>query len=442
MEIVLKKVNSILIIYMSLFRIDTLKIGKANDLALAAKQAQSIQTLTPLICHFMTRYCNDKKRRRILCEIIQTEKSYVSSLEALLEVYYKPLDQSIVEKSGIIDTDSLNKLLGDFDQIYALHKNIILKTMETVYDDLQEPFPPHDAFLKVANAFIEIYPRMRQVYLTYLANNLQSEAILTKLKKNRKFRNFLDEALFNPAAKCQELDDFLILPTQRIASYRLLFERILKNFPTETHQKEHDQYTIALNQLIQIGTEMNSENNDQQVAKELLSVTEIIGKVPQGFVFMKPGRRFLGKFNCTEIVETDKKKSPKKCQIFVMNDVAIVTVRDEWSVFSATKYSFIEAVPLSQIHFRPYDFENSDQNKSFILISDGNEYPFIVEDSILRDNIVFKIKKLKRHIYDHASKMSECGLAYITKNMDAIHDSYFNPKKIMTRAEAIESLKI
>lgn len=304
------------------------------------------------------------------------------------------------------------------------------------YEEFKQPFPRHDTFLQIPKVFIEIYPRLSQLYLTYLANNQQSDAILAKLKKNRKFRNFLNETLFDPKVQGREIEDFLILPTQRIAAYKLLFERVLKYFPIETHQREHEQYEIAKNQLDEVGKEMNSEQNGQETQKALLSVAESIGKVPSYFDIMKVGRRFYDKFDCQRV-----QNSLKRYRIFVMNDVIIITVRDEWSVFSSTKVSFIEAVPLANIHFSPNEdpqFENS----SFGIDTYGSEgkYVFVALNSIERDNIVFKLSKLKKHILDKVAKMSEEGMVFIAKNMQLIHDSYYNPRKVMTRDEAIKSL--
>lgn len=427
---------------MTLFRKDTMQIvmdEREATLPLTEKQEGSVQTLTPLICHFLTRYCNDKKRRRILCELIQTERSYVNSLEELIEVYYKPLEKSIAQKEGLIDLESLNTLLGDFDQICDIHKNIILRAMNKSYDELQQPFPSHEAFLRIPRVFIEVYPRLSQIYTTFLANNSQSDVILTKLKKNRKFRNFLKEAIFDPKAKGQEIDDFLILPTQRMAAYKLLFERVIKNFPKETHQNEHDQYINARDQLVKIGLMMNSEGNDQQAQKELLSVAEMIGKVPPTIDIMKPGRKFYGMFNCARL-----QLSITKYQIFVMNDVIIITSRDEWSVFSATKISFVELIPLVHLNFTKIEVPQYKiyENNAFIMDSNTyqGEYFFIALNSIERDNIVFKLHKLKKHILDRIEKMKDEGMTFITKNMQYIHDSYFKPKASMTRVEAIKTL--
>lgn len=423
----------------SLFRKDTMQLvitEREPSQPLSEKQQKSVQTLTPLICKFLTRYSNDDKRRRVLIELITTERTYVSSLNDLIELYYNPLSQSINQRAGIIDSESLNKLLGDFDQIRDIHKNIILKTMDECYDEFKNPFPCHDTFLKIPNVFIEVYPRLRQLYLTYLANNHQSDAILAKLRKNRKFRDFLKEKLFDPQSQNREIEDFLILPTQRMAAYGLLFERAIKYLPTETHQKEHDRYETAHKQLSEIGREMNSEQNVQESQKALLSVAEYIGKVPPYFDIMKPGRKFYGKFDCQR-----QQKTLKKYQIFIMSDVLIITIREEWSVFSSTKVSFVEAAPLAQIHFSPGD-NPAFEDCSFAIDTNGYEakFVFMAPNSIERDNIVFKIRKLKKHIFDRVAKMSEEGMTFISKNMQEIHDSYFNPRKIMTRDEAIQSL--
>ena len=202
------------------------------------------------------RKANDSKRRSILRELLETERNYVDSLGICYEVYYKPLDRSILEKNPLIDTTAIGQLFGNIDKIHEVHKKFILSVLDELAPKLREEFPEHDVYLKIASTFFELIPKLQQIYKEYLATE-NSEAILKKLKKNRRFNRFLQEALFNPKAKCQEIEDLLILPTQRIAGYKLLFSRILKYFPIETYPQENEAYKGILELIDKIGYSMN-----------------------------------------------------------------------------------------------------------------------------------------------------------------------------------------
>ncbi|KAK8875778.1 hypothetical protein M9Y10_005953 [Tritrichomonas musculus] len=405
------------------------------------KKAAAVK-LTPVICKFLMKYSVDHKRRRIIDEIIQTEKNYINSLSICEDVYFLPLDRSINSKNPLIDSDSMRQLFGNIDQILDVHQNQLLKTMDEALPLLSKPFPPHNAYLIIANAFIEVLPKLQQLYPLYLSSTENQDEVLKKLKKSKKFSNFLNEALFNPICKCQEIDDLLILPTQRIAGYKILFERLLKYFPIESFKEEHDKFTEAYNFLGQIGKEMNSEKVDGQTQKFLLNLTENLTKQPPFFTIMKPGRRYIQTFTCTDHT-SDKIKGKKniKHKLYMFNDILLITAKPERAtIFSSHKYIYIDAVPLAQLHFSAVSSEK-DIDHTFQLGTDTQEYNFFAKSSYERDLFIMKAKKIKSQIFHKAKKMTEDGTEFIANLLNQIHDLYYSDHpKILTLKEALDSI--
>ena len=397
----------------------------------------ALKKLTPVICHFLMKLSNDGKRRRIVCEMIETERNYVNSLCICDEVYYQPLDRSITSKTPLIDTATMGQLFGNIDQIRDLHQNKILKSLDESLPYLKKPFPPKGIYNKIADIFVECAPRLAQLYTSYLSSNENYNEILKKLKKNRKFANFLNEALFNPRAKCQEIDDFLILPTQRIAGYKLLFERIIKYFPVETHKNENEKFTTALKALLQVGKEMDSEKNDARSQDQLLTVAENITKQPPFLCIMKPGRRSLGTFRPREIDNNGKKGS--NFIIFVLSDILLITKKPEKSIFQSNKLIYVDAVPFTQVRFSSMNIQK-EANNTFVLQTDTQEYNFWVKDPSERDDFIKGIEEQKKQINNKVKMMSEVGAEYMQKMLNQLRDSYLTPSPVITREEALASI--
>ena len=379
---------------------------------LKENQKNAAVKLTPLICKFLVKLSNDSKRRNIISEMIATERNYVESLCICEEVYYKPLERSIASKSPLIDTDTLRQLFGNIDQIRDVHQNQILKVLDEAMTYLKKPFPPHTAFVNIANVFIEVVPRLQQLYPSYLQSNENYLEILKKLKKNKKFNNFLNEALFNPESKCQEIDDLLILPTQRIAGYKLLFERIIKYFPVETHKEENAKFKAAYNALMQVGKEMNSEKGDSQSQNALLSLAENVTGQPTFFCLMKPGRRVMDSFKCREIDERGKLLG--NVIIYILSDIVLITSKAERSIFSFNKVKYIDAVPFTKIRFSAFD-NQKELDRAFVLMTDINRYNLWSKSSIDRDNFVMCIKRERLQIISRVKLMSKNGAEYMQK---------------------------
>ncbi|OHS98608.1 RhoGEF domain containing protein [Tritrichomonas foetus] len=415
------------------------KAAAAGPAVTDEKEVSALKKLTPVICHFLMKLSNDGKRRRIVCEMIETERNYVNSLCICEEVYYRPLDRSITSKTPLIDTATLGKLFGNIDQIRDVHQNVILKAMDEALAQIKKPFPPHEAYTKIANTFVECSPRLQQLYTSYLSSNENYEEILKKLKKNRKFANFLNEALFNPRSKCQEVEDLLILPTQRIAGYKLLFERIMKYFPVETHKEENNKFNTAYKALLNVGKEMDSEKNqDSRSQDQLLTVAENITKQPPFLCIMKPGRRSLGTFRCREIDAKGKKGA--NYIIFVLSDILLITIKPEKSIFSSNKLIYVDAVPFTQVHFSPFTLDK-EMDRAFVLKTDTIEYNFWVKNSSERDDFIMGIKKQKKIINYRVKNMSEIGAEYMQNVLSQLRNLYSKPPPALTREEALASLQ-
>jgi hypothetical protein len=107
---------------------------------------------------------------------------------------------------------------------------------------------------------------MQQFYTAHLATNYHSEEILRRLKK------FLSQSLFNPRIKDQEIEDLLILLTERIAGSKLLFERVLK-------------YCFR-RRLDPAGADKRGEEHHR--------IAETLWKIPPGMCILRLGRKMLG----------------------------------------------------------------------------------------------------------------------------------------------------
>ena len=401
------------------------------------KERAALVRLTPVVRRFLINYTNDSKRRRIICEMVETERNYVNSLIICEEVYYKPLDQSIASSKPLIDSATMGALFVNIDQIREVHQSQILKQMDAVLPDIKKPFPSNEKYYTIANAFIEVAPKLQQLYTQYLSNE-NYEEILKKLKKNKKFDKFLNEALFDPRSKCQEIEDLLILPTQRIAGYKLLFERVIKYFPLRTHPRAHKLFSSALKNLLAVGKEMNSEKSDERANENLLNVAENLTKAPPFFCLMKPGRRLLGPFRAKEISPTTG-KIDRNMIVFVLSDMLLITYKQTGS-FSSSKLQYIDAIPLTQVHFSQFPIDKYMLN-AITLKSDTHEYSLYVKKKEEIDEFRKGVKKQKKQIKAKVKLMCENGKEYMLNILTQLKQGYLEPKPPRTRKEALESLK-
>lgn len=304
--------------------------------------------------------------------MIETERNFVDSLLALDEVYYRPLDQSINTKKPLIDATTLTALFGNIDQIRDTHQNGILKPMDEILPDLKKAFPPKEKYIYLASKFNEILPRMESLYRSYLSTNENTDQLVEKLKKdNKQFSKFLSASLFNPRTKCRSVEDFLILPLQRVAGYRCLFERILKYFP-ESDEELHTIYKNLMQKMIDLGATMNKEKAGQAEQEKLLGICEAITKKPSFIILMKPGRKYIGHVSFYYL-DDEKGVKTQQGKIYICSDIIVITTEAKGGFFGGTKIVFNSAVPISQIRFSRNPFEKY-YVSGFQMKTDTKEY--------------------------------------------------------------------
>lgn len=408
-------------------------------------EKQALKDITPLVCKFLEKYAQDGKRRRIILEMIETERNYVNSLNILEEIYYKPLDKSISSAKPLIDSSTMSELFGNIDQIHEIHQNQILKVMDDCLPALKNPFPSAETYCTIANAFSGTLPVMQQLYTTYLSSSGKMDMILKRLKKNKKFCEFLNNALFNPKSKCQEIDDLLILPTQRIAGYKLLFERALKYLPAETHKTEHDSWTEAYQLLLKVGSDMNSEKVDESAVNRLLTISENLSKVHNHFCLMKPGRMVRAQFNAVQIEppsETVEKKAKEKhLGLCVMNDILLIIEQEKNKRMKVISFNFVDAMPITQIQILPVSEEQLPDDPSCKIKSDTNEIDVTFNNFNDLANFRDGVMELRNTIEKKVEVMTENGKEYMIGILTNLKSIYEQPQTCRSRKDALESLQ-
>jgi hypothetical protein len=382
------------------------------------------------------RASRDAKRRAIVRELIETERNYFDSLLICDEVYYKPLSISISTRSALIDVATLGELFGNIDEIRALHAGI-LSAMDAVAPRLKTPFPPHPIYLALIAPVAETIPKMAQLYTRYLSSNANSEEILARLKKNRHFRNFLSQTLFNPRTKCQEIEDLLILPTQRIGGYKLLIERVIRYFPAETFPQEREAYAATLEALGHVGAAMNAEKADPCNQGQLLTIAETLTRMPPFFLLLRPARRYLGRVMMRELDLAAGRRGPELC-IFVTSDILLVGRKVE-SRWSSGRWEYVDAIPLSQVRFAVCRVDRY-LDRGFELQTDTAMYNCVLESEALRNKFINQIKTMKAGLKKTVERQTQQGAEFMQGLLGRITGLYADPIRWPTKEQALRSL--
>ncbi|XP_065114104.1 proto-oncogene DBL isoform X2 [Paramisgurnus dabryanus] len=165
----------------------------------------------------------DQHKRRVMKELIETERVYVEELLSVLLGYRAEMDNPSL--SSILPSVLRNKkeeLFGNLPEIYKFHSRIFLQDLESC---LETPERVGARFLARKENF--------QVYERYCQNKPRSDAL---------WRQCSDSAFIQECKRKLDhklgLDSYLLKPVQRLTKYQLLLKELLKHSSNSQYERE------------------------------------------------------------------------------------------------------------------------------------------------------------------------------------------------------------
>ncbi|KAG6451872.1 hypothetical protein O3G_MSEX007351 [Manduca sexta] len=193
------------------------------------------------------------KLRKVLLELVDTERAYVKHLTNLLENYLEPL-----KKETFLSNAETNTLFGNIQEIVAFQRQFLQNLEESLE---AEPNFHHFEFsnqfknvlFAVGNAFL-YYVNHFKLYSSFCASHSKAQKVLHPNEGNQALQEFL--AARNPKQQhSSTLESYLIKPIQRILKYPLLLQQ-LRNL-TDVNSEEHLHLVEALKGMEKVAEHIN-----------------------------------------------------------------------------------------------------------------------------------------------------------------------------------------
>lgn len=160
------------------------------------------------------------KRNNVLKEILSTERTYTMALFSVVKCFIEPMRNMAKQPKSMVSTADISTMFGNLEEIYQLHKNFLKALDKRVRSG---PSPNiADLFLGLADSIVNVY---QPYYLSY------PKAIVfldVKQKKVKGFRPMLADLTKKIVRGGMSLENYLIMPIQRVPRYGLLLAELDK----------------------------------------------------------------------------------------------------------------------------------------------------------------------------------------------------------------------
>ncbi|XP_009291564.1 rho guanine nucleotide exchange factor TIAM2 isoform X2 [Danio rerio] len=194
-----------------------------------------------------------ERLRKVIQELVDTEKSYVKDLNCLFEIYLKPL-----QKETFLTQDEMESLFGSLPEMLDFQK-VFLQTLEEKissspnFNTFETPVQFKKLLFSLGGSFL-YYAEHFKLYSGFCANHIKVQKVLERAKTDRSFKEFLDAR--NPTKQhSTTLESYLIKPVQRVLKYPLLLRELVSL--TDTDSEEHYHLTEALKEMEKVASHIN-----------------------------------------------------------------------------------------------------------------------------------------------------------------------------------------
>ncbi|XP_036357057.1 protein still life, isoform SIF type 1 isoform X5 [Octopus sinensis] len=182
-----------------------------------------------------------QKLRKVIMELLETERAYVKDLNVLIERYLNPL-----KAETLLTSDEIMQLFGNIQEIVQFQEQFLQSLEEAIelggdFFTLDDPKKFRDEELRrvlfsLGGSFL-YYANHFKVYSSFCASHSRSQKILNP-DANAALKEFLLSRNPKQQHSCT-LESFLIKPIQRILKYPLLLQQLCQLTDPETDEHYH-----------------------------------------------------------------------------------------------------------------------------------------------------------------------------------------------------------
>ncbi|XP_036078837.1 T-lymphoma invasion and metastasis-inducing protein 2 isoform X1 [Rousettus aegyptiacus] len=366
----------------------------------------------------LARHLSDADRlRKVIQELVDTEKSYVKDLSCLFELYLEPL-----QNETFLTQDEMESLFGSLPEMLEFQK-VFLETLEdgisasADFNVLETPSQFRKLLFSLGGSFL-YYADHFKLYSGFCANHIKVQKVLERAKTDKAFKAFLDAR--NPTKQhSSTLESYLIKPVQRVLKYPLLLRELVSL--TDHESEEHYHLTEALKAMEKVASHINEMQKiyedygtvfDQLVAEQSGTEKEVT-ELSMGELLMHAPVSWLNPF-----LSLGKARKDLELTVFVFKRAVILVYKEHCKLkkklpsnsrpahgsADLEPFKFRWLIPISALQVRLGNTAGTENNSIWELIHTKSEiegrpetiFQLCCSDSDSKTNIVKVIRSILR----------------------------------------------
>ncbi|EMD32581.1 hypothetical protein CERSUDRAFT_118620 [Gelatoporia subvermispora B] len=229
----------------------------------------------------------ESKRRKVINEFHETEKSYVDGLDLIYNLFLTPIIASLDTPTPLLDRADITSIFSNFIDIWNLHHSFYSSL--TTYLSSSTSLHPLDILPALSPVLLSHFPYL-SLYTPFVTSFPDAlSAYSSLLSSNTTFAAFITEQEADPRCGKLKFRDWLLTVVQRCPRYLLLLKDLIGC--THTDDPEYASLTAVHTLVSKITMSLNTSLHTHAQTLALLALQRNTPNLP--FRLITPGRTFL-----------------------------------------------------------------------------------------------------------------------------------------------------
>ncbi|XP_043954461.1 A-kinase anchor protein 13 isoform X3 [Gambusia affinis] len=321
------------------------------------------------------------KKQDVIYELMQTEMHHIRTLRIMSEVYSKGLQKEVP-----LEQHTVEKIFPALDDLLDLHSQLLQRLLDRRKESQLEGGGSEGGFVinRIGDILVSQFSgsngeSMKRVYGKFCSRHNEAVNVYKDLmNKNKNFKTFIKKKRSSSTVRRLEIPECILLVTQRITKYPVLFQRML------LHTKDADEDYVDLSEAIRLVKEViaavDSKVNEHEKKRRL---KEFHGRMDsKSIMILKSGqffaredllRRKLIHDGALQLKNTQGRL--KDVQALLLSDVLVFLQEKDQKYVFAMLDQRSTVISLQKLIVR----EVANKERGLFLITAGTEKPEMME---------------------------------------------------------------
>uniref|UniRef100_A0A8D0SQ43 A-kinase anchoring protein 13 n=1 Tax=Sus scrofa TaxID=9823 RepID=A0A8D0SQ43_PIG len=319
------------------------------------------------------------KRQEVIYELLQTEFHHLRTLKIMSDVYSRGMMADLLFEQQMVE-----KLFPCLDELISIHSQFFQRLLERKKDSLVDKSEKNFLIKRIGDVLVHQFSgenaeRLKKTYGKFCGQHNQSVNYFKDLyTKDKRFQAFVKKKMSSSVVRRLGIPECILLVTQRITKYPVLFQRILQC--TKDSEAEQEDLAQSLGLVKDVIGAVNSKVASYEKKVRLNEIytktdSKSIMRMKSGQMFAKEDLKRKKLVRDGGVFLKSAAGRLKEVQAVLLTDILVFLQEKDQKYIFASLDQKSTVISLKKLIVR----EVAHEEKGLFLISMGMKDPEMVE---------------------------------------------------------------